>query len=215
MESREQETVCIVGLGNHGDRYAATRHNAGYDAISRLTLLLDASGPVFHVNQYLFSCVREGRRLLLSTPRTYMNRSGEAVRVLREDFGTDPAGILVVCDDTNLPLGRLRIRQRGSAGGHNGLQSIIESLGTEAFPRIRCGIGTPPAGEDYADYVLSPFREEEKPAREEMIRRAAEAALSWFDEGVDRAMNRFNSGLPEQPENPGTGDTDDMQGTND
>ena len=123
---------------------------------------------------------------------TFMNRSGEAVRPLLKAYRLSPQQMLVVYDDIALPLGTLRMRARGSAGGHNGMRSIIAALGTEEFPRLRIGIGAPPEGVDPADYVLSPFEENEKPLMRQMLEHAADACEAWLTEPIEQVMSRFN-----------------------
>jgi PTH1 family peptidyl-tRNA hydrolase len=192
-------TVCIVGLGNPGGRYAGTRHNVGFDVVDMLAEIFGAPVPQFRRDQYLTEGRRGEVRVLLSKPWTFMNLSGSAVRALMEETGLASFDLLVVVDDTALPLGRLRLRGKGSSGGHNGIRSVIEELGSGDFPRLRCGIGAPDAGEDVAAYVLSRFRDEEQGAKEEMVRRAAEAAILWIEEGLDRAMNVYNTGPATDP----------------
>jgi PTH1 family peptidyl-tRNA hydrolase len=133
------------------------------------------------------------RRVLLARPFTYMNVSGEAVRDLRRRHRVRPEDILIIVDDIDLPLGRLRLRAAGSAGGHNGLKSVIEALGTTGFPRLRVGIGRPPLGTDPADFVLTRFTADEAPAVQVSIERAADAVELAVTEGLNAAMNRFNT----------------------
>lgn len=134
-----------------------------------------------------------GARVLLALTQTYMNDSGEAVRPLVRRTGTPPSGLLVVYDDLDLPLGAIRLRPFGSAGGHKGMQSIIEALGTDGFPRLRIGIGRPEAaGQDAVSYVLAPFPPDQLPALQEALDRAAQAMEALVAEGVERAMSRFN-----------------------
>ena len=193
----------IVGLGNPGRRYRLTRHNVGWEVIARLArrsgIAIDEEDGFCDVGRGSIG----GHRVLLARPQTYVNVSGEAVRDLRRHHRLRPKDILVVLDDLDLPLGRLRLRPRGSAGGHNGLKSIIEALGTTDFPRLRVGIGRPPAGVAPADHVLTRFAPEEQPLIEAALDRAAEAAEAVVAEGIERAMNRFNA-----PESAG-GDSDD------
>jgi PTH1 family peptidyl-tRNA hydrolase len=134
-----------------------------------------------------------GKRVLLAAPMTFMNLSGEAVAALVDEYGFAPSQFLVVCDDIALPLGAVRLRRRGSSGGQNGLGSIIEALGTDSVPRLRCGVGTVPPGIGAADYVLGRFLLEEREAAEALISRAVEAVCAVINEGIDRAMNRYNS----------------------
>ena len=182
----------IVGLGNPGRRYRGTRHNVGWDVIARL-----AARAGIRVNEDEgFAEVGRGtigtRRVLLARPYTYVNVSGEAVRDLRRRHRLRPEDILIIVDDIDLPLGRLRLRAGGSAGGHNGLKSIIEALGTTEFPRLRVGIGRPPHGVEAADFVLTRFTEEERMVHE-TLERAAEAVELAVTEGLPAAMNRVNA----------------------
>lgn len=183
----------IVGLGNPGRRYRGTRHNVGWDVIARL-----AGRAGIRVNEDEgFAEVGRGTigtsRVLLARPYTYMNVSGEAVRDLRRRHRLRPEDILIIVDDIDLPLSRLRLRAGGSAGGHNGLKSIIDALGTTEFPRLRVGIGRPPRGVDPADFVLTRFTTEEQPMAHEALERAADAVETAVTEGLPAAMNRFNA----------------------
>ena len=182
----------IVGLGNPGRRYRGTRHNVGWEVIARL-----AARAGIRVNEDEgFAEVGRGtigtRRVLLARPYTYVNVSGEAVRDLRRRHRLRPEDILIIVDDIDLPLGRLRLRAGGSAGGHNGLKSVIEALGTTEFPRLRVGIGRPPHGVEAADFVLTRFTEEERMVHE-TLERAAEAVELAVTEGLPAAMNRVNA----------------------
>ena len=182
----------IVGLGNPGQKYDNTRHNVGFHALDELARKLDGriyinrNGGLF--GQTLF----EGEKLLLAKPLTFMNLSGECVGPLAAYYKLAPEEVLVLCDDVNLPLGQLRVRKGGSAGGHNGLKNIIEHLGSDAFPRIRLGVGPQPAGLDLVDFVLMQFSGSEQTAAAEEEKRAADAALLFLKEGAGAAMNRFN-----------------------
>lgn len=181
----------VVGLGNPGLAYRNTRHNAGFMVVDlvadRLKAPIRRRGPK--------ALLGEGRlddfRVILAKPQTYMNNSGEAVRALLDYYRLSPTDLLVVCDDVNLPLGRLRLRARGSAGGHNGLKSIIAHLGTEEFPRLRLGVGTPEPGE-MVDHVLGRFAKAERDLLREQVGRAADAVECFLQAGIDEAMNRFN-----------------------
>ncbi len=190
----------IVGLGNPGRRYRLTRHNVGADVVARLArragIALDEEDG--------FSIVGRGGiggvRVLLARPQTYVNVSGEAVRDLRRRHRVQPEDIYVVVDDLDLPLGRVRLRARGSAGGHNGLKSVIEALGTTEFPRLRIGIGRPPGGMDPAEYVLTRFSAAEQQALDAALDRAAEALETAVAEGIDVAMNRHNTRADTSPQ---------------
>jgi PTH1 family peptidyl-tRNA hydrolase len=134
--------------------------------------------------------------VLLALPQTYMNRSGYAARCLAERHGFEPEDILVVYDEIYLPLGRLRLRRSGSPGGHRGMESVVENLRSDEVPRLRLGVaredGAPPGGDDLADFVLSPFAPDERPAVDDMVAKAADACLAWLDQGIEAAMNAFN-----------------------
>lgn len=183
----------IVGLGNPGRRYRGTRHNVGWEILARLA---DRAGIRVDEDEG-FAEVGRGtigtQRVLLARPVTYMNVSGEAVRDLRRRHRLRPQDILVIVDDIDLPLGRLRLRAGGSAGGHNGLRSVIEALGTTEFPRLRVGIGRPPLGVDPAEFVLTRFTDGEAAAVQKSIERAVEAVEMAVTAGVAAAMNRFNA----------------------
>lgn len=180
----------IVGLGNPGREYQGTRHNVGFAAIDIL-----ARRHGIHVrsrrNKALVGeGVIGGKEVVLAKPLTFMNLSGQAVGGLVRRYNLDFSDIIIICDDVNLPLGRLRIRAWGSAGGHKGLRSIIHSLGTEEFARIRIGIGSPEG--EMVDYVLSRFRREERRIVSEVVKGAVDAIEAILTAGVERAMNRFN-----------------------
>ncbi len=181
----------ILGLGNPGERYAATRHNVGFRVVEELARRLGIALEGRECNA-LFGA---GCRLVLAVPQTYMNRSGHAARCLRERRGIEPKDFLVVYDEIHLPLGTLRLRPRGRAAGHRGMESILESLGTDRVPRLRFGIGGeggPPAGADLVELVLEPFAGEEHELVEAMIRHAADACEIWAADGAEAAMQHFN-----------------------
>ena len=181
----------MVGLGNPGEAYAETRHNLGFRVVercaSRLGVSLDAEECAARVGDAVPA--------VLALTQTYMNRSGYAVRCLAERVAAQPRDILVVYDDVSLPLGRLRLRARGGAGGHRGMESVIESLRSEEVPRLRLGIapeeGFEP-GADLAPFVLAPFTAAERERAGELVERGAEAVSAWLAEGIEAAMNRFN-----------------------
>ncbi|MEZ4701525.1 MAG: aminoacyl-tRNA hydrolase [Rhodothermales bacterium] len=183
----------IIGLGNPGAEYADTRHNVGFMVVDALaastkTTLSMEAGPVLMGWTSL-----RGFSVGFAKPLTYMNRSGGAVKGLLKRHQLAPADMLVIVDDIHLDMGAVRIRQKGSSGGHNGVQDIIDSLQTTDFPRIRIGIGNdfPPGRQ--ADYVLSPFAGSERPAIEEAVRIAHDAARVFVTDGIVTVMNRFNS----------------------
>lgn len=180
----------VIGLGNPGREYEETRHNIGFQVVEALA---GGRSDFEDRGSYIFRGGRiAGKRVLLAKPLTFMNRSGLAVADLLDDFSLDTDRLLVVSDDVNLPLGRIRIRTRGGDGGQKGLRSIIESLGSEDFQRLRLGIGTPVHADPLADFVLAPFGEEEKSAVEDMIARAVDSIRLRLSEGVERAMEQFN-----------------------
>ena len=184
----------VVGLGNPGRRYRGTRHNVGWEVVDRLSARWDL--PVSREEEEALVGRGEiaGQEVLLAKPLTYMNRSGEAVRGLVRRYGVQPQEILVIYDDVDLPVGAIRIRPRGSSGGHHGMASVLEALGTSEIPRVRVGIGRP-RGET-AEYVLSRFSSEERPLIEEAMERAADAVEAILREGTEAAMNRYNRRVP-------------------
>jgi PTH1 family peptidyl-tRNA hydrolase len=180
----------IVGLGNPGRKYAGTRHNVGFEAVDLVAErhgLGWESGPT----DGLVARWRQ-KGALLAKPLTFMNLSGHAVGELLRFFKIDLEDVLVVVDEANLELGRLRARPGGSAGGHNGLKSIIGQLGTTSFARLRLGVGRGDGRRDLADHVLARFEPEERPIVAEAVARAADAAELFVDEGIGPVMNRFN-----------------------
>ena len=183
----------VVGLGNPGRAYEHTRHNAGFEAMDAIASLTSAS-----ITQKKFKAlvdkVQIGKEsVLLMKPQTYMNNSGEAVAPAAKFYKVPPEHILVVSDEIHLQPGRLRIRTKGSAGGHNGLKSIIASLGTDVFPRIRIGVGAPPHPDyDMPDWVLGTLHGDDQIAVNDAAARAAEACAVYIRDGADRAMSRFN-----------------------
>jgi len=182
----------IVGLGNPGPKYAGTRHNVGFDVIDYLAAAPGCT-PFREKFEALVAEVKEGdETVLLVKPLTFMNLSGRAVRAIADFYKVPVEGLLVVCDDLNLPLGKLRIRMKGSHGGQNGLRNIQEQLGTDAYTRLRLGVGQPAF--DAVDHVLSKFKPGERATVEEAIATAAQAALLWARRGVETAMNQFNGG---------------------
>ncbi|MCK4462159.1 MAG: aminoacyl-tRNA hydrolase [candidate division Zixibacteria bacterium] len=182
----------VVGLGNIGAAYAATRHNVGFEVVRRVAETLRAKSQPSTVEYDWVAASQGQQELLLALPRLLMNRSGLAIEALLQRHELDPAQMLIVLDDFNLPLGRLRFRSNGSDGGHNGLASIIETLETENFPRLRLGIGPPPDNIDSADYVLRRFEKTEIEPKEKMITTAAEAVLFAIDHRLDEAMSKYN-----------------------
>lgn len=183
----------IVGLGNPGPEYRETRHNVGFKVADALA---DEAAVVLEHDGRAKALVGWGRLrgypLGIAKPLTFMNRSGQAVAHLVRRYALAPADLLVVYDDINLPPGTLRLRARGGAGGHNGMQDVIDRLGTSAIPRLRVGIGSDFPRGGQVDYVLSPFSEEQKVPIEEALQRAVEAARHFVQEGIQTAMNQYN-----------------------
>ena len=184
----------VVGLGNPGQRYAHTPHNAGFAVVDQLA---SAGGGGWTSDPCLARVATvglAGTSLLLAKPQTYVNLSGRAVSLLLSEHGLSLDDLVVICDDLALPMGRLRIRARGGDGGHNGLRSIIKALGTREFTRVRLGMAPEEDIPDAAEFVLSPVPPERAAAFRQMIHKGAEAVESICLAGVDEAMNRFNPG---------------------
>lgn len=183
----------IVGLGNPGEKYENTRHNVGFQVVDELAERQNAPVQKLKFKALTNLLTISGEKVLVMKPVTYMNLSGEAVRPAADFYKIPPERILVISDDTALDLGKLRIRTKGSAGGHNGLKNIIQHLGTDQFPRVRVGVGQKPHPDyDLADWVLGKFQGEAKKVMDEAVKRAADAVECILKEGTDRAMNRFN-----------------------
>lgn len=180
----------IVGLGNPGRQYENTRHNVGFRVIDCLAEKLDCKVEKEKYKALTGECRLGGEKLLLVKPQTYMNLSGEAVSALAKWYKTEEKDIIIVYDDLALETGRLRIRTKGSHGGHNGMRSIIALLKTENFARIRVGIGKPEI--EVSDYVLGKFSPAEEILIAQAVEKAAEAAMLIIEKGIDKAMNRFN-----------------------
>jgi len=189
-----EDLSAVLALGNPGRAYRMTRHNLGYMIADHLAAAHGASFRRRH-RSYSTPLTIEGRDIVLAKPRTYMNESGRAATAITHAFRVTIGNLLVVCDDINLPLGKIRFRARGSSGGHRGLESIEEALGSSEFARLRVGIGDP-GQRDSRDFVLDRFTGEELPAVEEAVARAAQGVAVWIAEGIQEAMNRFNSQTP-------------------
>ena len=184
----------IVGLGNPGKQYENTRHNVGFDAIDVLVdeYRIPSSGKQ-HKAMYGKGVI-EGQKVILAKPLTYMNLSGEAVRVMVDYYKIDPeTELLVIFDDISLAPGNIRIRKKGSAGGHNGVKSIIQHLNTQVFKRIKIGVGEKPSGYDLADYVLGHFSKAEWAEMTDAFDRASQAAAKLLTEDAEHVMNEFNT----------------------
>ena len=181
----------VVGLGNIGAEYANTRHNIGFKVLDALA---EASNVSFMAGRYGSTATvrHKGRQIILLKPSTYMNLSGKAVRYWMEQEKVPIEKVLIISDDIALPFGQLRMRKKGSAGGHNGLKSIIQNLGTDQFPRIKIGVGIPPEHYDMKDWVLGKFHGEDAKLISDAVRRAADAVECYIEEGPDKAMNKYN-----------------------
>ena len=182
----------IIGLGNPENKYVGTRHNMGFDVVDRLAYQHNITMDTVKHKALLGKGVIGGQKVLLAKPPTYMNLSGESVRALVDFYKVTPADIIVVYDDIALDLGRIRVREKGSAGGHNGMKNIILHLGTQEFVRVRVGVGEKPPRMDLADYVLSRYKAEEMPLVREGVVAAADAIELILEQGAPAAMNRFN-----------------------
>ncbi len=180
----------IVGLGNPGEKYSYTRHNLGFMVVDTIA---GSHGVSFHreCRSYLGSYSDGEIDVILVKPITYMNNSGRAAGAILENYDLDSGGVIFVCDDINLPLGKMRFRRKGSCGGHKGLKSVAEALGNFEFSRLRIGIDAP-GRMDAEEYVLAEFRDSEIPVIDEARTQAAGALETWVREGIDKAMDRFN-----------------------
>lgn len=192
----------IVGLGNPGERYRGTRHNVGFEVIDELAKRHGLSDVLDSAKTPAEAGVLRWRRtdvpVLLAKPYTFMNLSGPAVQALCHFYRIELADLLIVCDDVNLPLGRLRVRAAGSEGGHNGLRSIADALGTIDYARLRVGVGRGDTRRDLADHVTAEFEPEERPGIAAAIARAAEVVEMWIPDGVAKVMNVFNRAEAEE-----------------
>ena len=190
MASRKR---LVIGLGNPSAEYASTRHNVGFAVVD---LLAERARVSFRLDPRARALAAEvrirSRPVLLVKPQTYMNRSGFAAKNLMRRLQIAPTEILVVVDDINLPLGNLRLRAQGSAGGHNGVQDIIDEIASDAFPRLRLGVGGDFGEGQQSNYVLSPFTAQERPMVDQAVKRASQAAVAFVTDGITHAMNRFN-----------------------
>ncbi|MBN2318723.1 MAG: aminoacyl-tRNA hydrolase [Acidobacteria bacterium] len=195
-DAREPDTEdldkIIVGLGNPGQRYRASRHNVGFMVADALARQADGTWAA-HLASRVCKVEISGHPALLVKPLTYMNRSGEAVHALMAALRRSPENLILVYDDLDLPLGRIRIRERGSAGGHRGLESILEVFGTEEIMRVRLGIGEEQMPDDKIDFVLSDFPPEKRIELDEMIIKAGDAVKSILSNGVSQSMTIFNA----------------------
>lgn len=183
----------IAGLGNPDKKYENTRHNIGFDAIDALAQKYDIDVSARKHRAFCGKGIINGHKVVLVKPQTYMNLSGESLRSVLEYYKADPESeLLVLFDDISLDAGRIRIRKKGSAGGHNGIKNIIANLNTQDFARIKIGVGEKPKGMDLADYVLGHFSKAEREAVDEAVQNAVEAVADILDGNTDAAMNRYN-----------------------
>jgi PTH1 family peptidyl-tRNA hydrolase len=193
MAASGRDWLLIVGLGNPGREYDGNRHNVGYDCVA---LLADKYGLSFDKKQHKAELAMgqvAGRRAILAKPQTYVNSSGEAVGAIARFYKVASQDVLVIYDDLDLPQGTIRLRPGGSSGGHNGVKSIIEQLGTQGFPRVRVGIGRPPGRMEPKDYVLQDWSAAEREAMSEVYDRVVAAVETFIHEGIREAMNRYNA----------------------
>ena len=185
-------SLVIFGLGNPGSEYAGTRHNAGFWCIDALAKKHD----IVLERQNRSAIIGEGeiddRRVVLVKPRTFVNRSGAAVGYLTARYAMPMDKLLLVCDDINLPPGKLRLRRKGSAGGHNGIKSVIEAAGSQDFPRLRIGVGRPAEGTGQIEHVIGPMKSEDREVVDEAVERAADAIACLLSHGLEEAMSRYN-----------------------
>jgi len=193
MKWKGKKMYLIAGIGNPTKEYDKTRHNVGFSVID---VLADRYRIDISEKKHKALCGRgviEGQKVLLLKPQTFMNLSGESIRAAADYYKIEPEEMIVIYDDISLDPGQLRIRLKGSAGGHNGIKNIIANLGTQDFPRIKVGVGAKPPRMDLADYVLSRFGAGEQKLMEEAFGEAAEAAVMMMTDGAERAMNHFNA----------------------
>ena len=193
FRKRSPVSWLVVGLGNPGTRYENTRHNVGFWAVDELARRADVAVRKLRFHALTAEAVVGGQGVLLVKPTTFMNLSGQAVGEAARFYKLPPDHVLILSDDVDLPLGKLRIRKGGSAGGHNGLKNIIQHLGTDQFPRLKLGVGAKPHPDfDMADWVLGQLQGEDKKVMVQAVERAADAIECLLAEGIDRAMNKFN-----------------------
>lgn len=185
------EMKIIVGLGNPGERYLRTRHNFGFMVIDRFARDLEAECRQKNFQSFFCKKTMQGEEIILLKPQTFMNLSGGAVKEALAFYKCALCDLMVVCDDLDLPLGKIRVKRDGGSGGHRGLESIAQSLGNSGFPRLKIGIGRPPGG-DTSNYVLSPFSKNEESTVHETIAKTCLALQTWIFEGVETCMNKFN-----------------------
>lgn len=188
-----REVFLIVGLGNPGDEYANTRHNAGFDSIEKIANFYGIRVWKKMLKGMLAEVIMPDKKVVLVRPQTYMNLSGECVQEVMKWYHCPMDHVVVIYDDIDLPLGRLRVRKSGSAGTHNGMRSIVKCINGQDFPRIRVGVGAKPNGWDLADWVLSRYQtDEERSIMNMAFQKAAAAADDWVEKGIEHCMQEFN-----------------------
>ena len=187
-----KEIFILVGLGNPGEEYAHTRHNAGFDTMALLEKHYGVTLGRKMLQGLLAEVTLGEKKIVLCRPQTFMNLSGECVEKLLRWYHCQTDHLMVIYDDIDLPPGRVRVRKNGGPGTHNGMRSIVENLGSQDFPRIRVGVGDRPAGRDLADWVLGRWGEEERPMMNAAFEKAAAAAADWVENGIDHAMQMGN-----------------------
>ena len=190
-----ETSYLLIGLGNPGREYRDSRHNVGFMVIDRIAIRLNARGMKVQSKAITTTAMYEDRKLILAKPQTYMNLSGQSVQGLIHFYKLPLTNVLIAHDDLDIPFGTIRIRPGGGPGGQRGMASTIEQLGTKDFPRLRIGIGRPPGRMDPSAYVLQDFTREEMKILSEVIDRAADAALEFVVNGLDKAMNKYNGSL--------------------
>lgn len=183
----------IIGLGNPGKQYADTRHNVGFMAIDKISEQWNIAVQQNKFRALIGEGFIESTRVLLVKPQTYMNLSGESINELVRFYKLDVDDLVVIYDDLDLPVGKLRLREKGSAGGHNGIKSLIAHLGTQEFKRIKIGISRPRPGQSVSHYVLDPFPATDRPLIQQAIEQAAEASSQWTKQSFIQVMNQFNT----------------------
>jgi PTH1 family peptidyl-tRNA hydrolase len=190
-----ENTYLLIGLGNPGREYRDNRHNFGFMLIDRLIVRLNARGMKVQSKAIVTTAVYQDRKLILAKPQTYMNLSGQSIQGLAHFYKVETENILIAFDDLDLPFGTIRLRPGGGAGGQKGFASAIETLGTKDVARLRLGIGRPPGRMDPAAYVLQNFSREEMKILSEIVDRAADAALTFVVDGLNKAMNKYNGSI--------------------
>jgi PTH1 family peptidyl-tRNA hydrolase len=192
------ERFLIAGLGNPGREYAGNRHNVGFRCVERFAAVHGLSFSKRQKKARVALGTVDDHPLVLARPRTFMNKSGQAVAPLVRFYKIPLERVLLIYDDLDLPLGTTRLRPSGGSGGHRGVRSVIQQLGSQAFARLRIGIGRPPGRMDPADYVLQDFSAEEEVLLDEVLEHAVDAIEAWLDQGIEAAMSRYNSSVIEQ-----------------